>query len=367
VTAVAPVAGREDRRAAPRVPWRSLAWVAWREHRAAIIALLAAFAGTAVLLLVSGLIDHAVYASYVSHRCLTRLNPGCWQWMGEVTNGTWVLGFLPWLVAVFVGAPMVARDFDTGQYRFTMSQGVSARRQFAAKLIVTGAVVVAGGSLLGLLSMWYQNVLAPTGVNTASRWDPADFHLTALTLPAWTLLALCLGALAGAAIRRVLPAMAVALAAVLVCTLLGTGSAQLGRGQSLFGLTQATPLTQRVLSVAPVVVRDQNAPTTLFPGVQFPLDGPAGSLQVSGWLTGPAGQRLSGPATQALARQMPAQVQAHPAKLLAGWLTARRISIWAGYQPASRYWLFQGIVAAILLALAAAAGLIAVRLAGRRG
>jgi hypothetical protein len=345
-----------------------LAWVTWRQHRAAIIALLAAFAGSAVLLLVSGLIDHAVYLSYLSHRCLTRLTPACWRSMDQVRNGTWVLGFLPWLAAVFVGAPMAARDFDTGQFRFTMSQGVSARRQFAAKLIVTGAVVVAGGSLLGLLSMWYQNVLAPTEASTVSIWDPARFQLTALTLPAWTLLALCLGVLAGAAIRRVLPAMAVALAAVVICTVLGTGSAQLGRGQSLFGLTQATPLTQRLLSVAPAVVRDQDPPSTsLYGPLQLVEPYPAGNWLVSDWPVGPGCRPLSVPAARALATQEPAQVQAHPAKLLAGWLAARHVAIDVSYQPASRYWLFQGIVTAILLALAAAAGLIAVRLAGRRG
>jgi hypothetical protein len=345
-----------------------LAWVTWRQHRAAIIALLAAFAGSAILLLVSGLLDHAAYVTYLSHRCQGAITPACWQWTEQVMNGTWVLGFLPWLVAVFVGAPLTARDFDTDQYRFAMSQGVSARRQLAAKLIVIGAVVVAGGSLLGLLSMWYQHVLAPSGVNTVATWDPARFQLTALTLPAWTLLALGLGALAGAAIRRVLPAMAAALAAVLVVTLLGTGSAQLGRQQTLVGLTQVTPLTQRLLSVAPAVVRVQNPPSMSLGGqLQMTDPYPAGNWLVSDWPVGPAGQRLSAPAAGALVRQIPAQVRAHPAKLLAGWLAARRITIAVSYQPASRYWLFQVIVAAILLALAGAAGLIAVRLAGRRG
>jgi hypothetical protein len=48
------------------------------------------------------------------------------------------------------------------------------------------------------------------------------------------------------------------------------------------------------------------------------------------------------------------------------WLSAHRVSYWIGYQPGSRYWLFQGIIAAILLAVAAMAGFIAVRLVGRR-
>jgi hypothetical protein len=46
--------------------------------------------------------------------------------------------------------------------------------------------------------------------------------------------------------------------------------------------------------------------------------------------------------------------------------SAHRVSYWIGYQPASRYWLCQGIIAAILLAVAAMAGVIAVRLVGRR-
>ena len=42
-------------------------------------------------------------------------------------------------------------------------------------------------------------------------------------------------------------------------------------------------------------------------------------------------------------------------------MARRHITAWFSYQPASRYWLFQGAFAAILLAFTAAAGFAAVR------
>jgi hypothetical protein len=48
------------------------------------------------------------------------------------------------------------------------------------------------------------------------------------------------------------------------------------------------------------------------------------------------------------------------------WLASRHVAYWIGYQPASRYWLFQAAAAVILITVAAAAGFAAVRLASRR-
>jgi hypothetical protein len=91
--------------------------------------------------------------------------------------------------------------------------------------------------------------------------------------------------------------------------------------------------------------------------------GPHASLQVTCWLTR-AGRRLSDRAAQAEINRIPKAVLYRTGDQ--AWLSAQHVSYWIGYQPASRYWLFQGLFAAILLALAAMAGLIAVRLVGRR-
>jgi len=101
--------------------------------------------------------------------------------------------------------------------------------------------------------------------------------------------------------------------------------------------------------------------------MNYPNDwpGPHGSLQIGGFFTR-AAARLSGLAAQAMVNHVPKPALTSTTRLRA-WLAARKIMYWIEYQPASRYWLFQGVLAAILLALAAAAGFTAVQLAGRRG
>jgi hypothetical protein len=351
-----------------------LVWNTWRQHRLLLIGLLGAFAASAIVMLAKGLPAHAAHDSYLAHYCLTARDPICRRLLGQMGNSTWVLGFLPWLTAVFAGAPLVAREFDTGAFRFALAQGVGARRQLAVKLVSLGAVVVAGGVLLGLLAMWCQDPLLRIGMNPwdgISRWYPGYFHFTAMTLPAWTLFALCLGVLAGALVKHVVAAMAVALA----CVILASGAAAgVAGGWSSPGLgAPFKSLTDQLLTVAPVPMRG-GVPSiewccfTPRRAIDYRVGwpGPRGSLQVSGWFTGPGGQRLSGPAALALAWRMPVPILRRPARVQS-WLAARHITYWIGYQPASRFWLFQAVVAAMLVALAAGAGLIAMRLVGRRG
>lgn len=86
---------------------------------------------------------------------------------------------------------------------------------------------------------------------------------------------------------------------------------------------------------------------------------------MSGWFSGPGGQRLSGRAAQAMLNRIPVPVATTPSRLRT-LLASRDITYWIGYQPASRYWLSQAAAAVILITLAAAAGFLAIRAAGRR-
>ncbi len=237
--------------------------------------------------------------------------------------------------------------------------------------------MVIGSCLLGLLTMW---CLAPfhriaLGYDTGiSYWQPDYFNITAVTLPAWALVDFCLGVLAGALIKRSVPAMAVTLAAVITLAVLGTG----------FAVAQYHPVAQRLLSLRLEQIRSTpllgpeghllrvSHGVPVYAGKvtennDYPSGwpGPRGSWQVAGWFTGPGGQRLSGATAQAMLNRIPVPVATSPARLRA-WLASRDIAYWIGYQPASRYWLFQGAAAVILVTLAAVAGLLAVMLAGRR-
>ena len=358
-----------------------LGWNIVRQHRLALIGLAIVFAGFGLRLVLTGIPLHAAYAQYLSQHCVTQRHPACGRLLNDL-GGSWVMSYggmvvLPGLIGVFAGAPLVARDFETGAYRFWLAQSVSGRRQLAAKLLVIGAIVLLGSCLLGLLTMWCLAPLHRIGLSPysgISYWEPGYFNITAVTLPAWALLDFCLGVLAGALIKRSVPAMAVTLAGVIILAILGTG----------FAAAQYHPVAQRLLSLKLERVRSTpllgpsgdllrvSHGVPVYRGKVTEVNnypdgwpGPHGSWQVTGWFAGPGGQRLSGQATQSMLNRIPVPVATAPARLRA-WLGSRHVTYWIGYQPASRYWLFQAAAAVILITAAAAAALLAVRLATRR-
>ena len=46
---------------------------------------------------------------------------------------------VPGLIGMFWGAPLVAREFETGTFRLAWTQGVTRTRWLAAKLAIAGA------------------------------------------------------------------------------------------------------------------------------------------------------------------------------------------------------------------------------------
>lgn len=356
-----------------------------RVHRAAITGLLIVFAAFAVRLLVTGIQNHLAYGRYLQHHCATARLPLCGALLNQMSGGDWMLwdrwtgvAVFPVLVGAFVGAPLAAREFETRSFRFSAAQGVSVQRQLAGKLMALGALVVAAGAVLGLLTTW---VLAPdTG---ASTWDASYFNVTALMLAAWALLYFCLGVLAGSTIRRVVPAMAVTLAATVIGGSLGSG---LITSTATGYWTPPNSLYRDMLTVAPAATAEDQAliwfrgdfkavtlsghitgsdpSAPVYRSLSCPnyWPGPHDSVQLTCWLS-QGGRRLSGPAAQALLNRIPKAVLYRTGDRV--WLDAHHVRYWIAYQPGSRYWLFQGIFAAMLLALAVAAGVAAVWLAGR--
>ncbi len=167
-----------------------------RQHRNAVIWLAIVFAAFAIPLVMTGIQAH----------------------LGDAAAAAWIrsryvgVNILPFLAGAFLGSPLVASDFETGTFRFSMTQGLSIRRQLVVTLLVLGAAVAIAAAVLGALSMF---ALAPSahlahrGLSVPGHWRPAYFNITALTLPAWALLGFSLGAVTGGLIKRAGAAIAV--------------------------------------------------------------------------------------------------------------------------------------------------------------
>ena len=115
---------------------------------------------------------------------------------------------VPGLIGVFWGAPLVAREFETGTFRLAWTQGISRTRWLAVKLGVVGACSMIVAGLLSLMVTWWSG---PFDQAYQVRITLAVFHTSGIVPVGYAAFAFALGVTAGMLIRRTLPAMAVTL------------------------------------------------------------------------------------------------------------------------------------------------------------
>jgi hypothetical protein len=196
-----------------------MAWVTWRQHRAALAGVVALFGAAALYLLVAGLQMHHAYAAVAA--CRPARSGICQQVAGNFLN-TYapgvgpVLGLLqviPALIGAFAAAPVLARELESGTFRYTWTQGFGRARWAVAKLVPLAVTVTAAAGAFSVLVSWYIQPIFGAGDRNGPLY-PTIFDLRGVALAAWTLAAFTIGALAGVLIRRVIPAMFATLAAV---------------------------------------------------------------------------------------------------------------------------------------------------------
>lgn len=331
--------------------WRPRLWAravrgTWISHRGA----LAGLAG--VTLLFGALI--AIPAASVNAgsarsgaRCVGQPATGtCGATLVALVHGsTWAhilspsLLLLPLVAGVFLGAPLVSRELESGSFRFVWTQGTGRVRFELRRLLLLMAAAAACACVLGLLMGWLAQPLEAAGQN--SHWDAGLFNSTVLLLPAWTVFALALGACIGAVVRRMVAAMAV------------TGV--VAGGLLLFAANPAAgswaSLTTQLLAFRPVVARLGTSALGLGPGAAG--IGPAASQRtdwvVQSWLVSRRGRRYSTATVWSRVLVHHRAADTNPV----GWLAAHHFTNWYSYQPGDRFWTFEGALAAAL-AIAAA-------------
>jgi ABC-type transport system involved in multi-copper enzyme maturation permease subunit len=326
--AASPAAFAPDTRLRP-VPWRKLAWVIWRQHRLALAGVAVLLAGLAAYLLIQGLKIHHAYAPVAA--CHPASSIACVDIQSDFRNAFWtdaeimaaLLQAVPALIGAFLGAPALARELETGTYRYAWTQGFERTRWTAGQLATLAVLITAATAAFSQLFAWYYQPFIAMGQQ--SPLIPPLFDLRGAAFAAWTLAAFAIGALAGMLIRRVVPAMATTLAA-------------------WAGLALATPAFLRGHYMAPL--------TTTSPNIS---DGTA--WVVSQWYTGPGGKPVSQAAiTQLLQVYRPQTTQISPTTSQTtldpvGYLAQHGYTQWTSYQPASRFWPFQWIEGGWLVAL----------------
>jgi hypothetical protein len=269
---------------------------------------------------------------------------------------------VPALLGLFWGAPLFAREFETGTYRLAWTQSVPRSRWLVTKVALGAlATVTLAAALTLTITWWYRSRDRVGGTNLYAVFDRRD-----IAPIAYAFFAFASGALIGAVIRRTVPAMAATLGVFVfvrvavsvwvrphlltplhtTVSLLRTGSAaptQLGLGFAggqirLFAQGQGPPrswtLSSRLVISTGHHVSSAEASAFLHQHCPdlLPPPGPG----VGNGLPQPGGEAAD--AARACLNQV-----------------AQTYHLVVTYQPANRYWTFQWLESGIFVALGLAA------------
>jgi hypothetical protein len=312
-----------------------MTWLVWRQHRIQFLVGAALLAAFAVLIVITGV---QVANQYHAAQAACAAGQGC-RHLGGLFLGSHAVGFLvistlgaPVLVGLFWGAPLVAAEAEAGTTQFAWMQSITRKRWLTVKIGWMLLAAAVWGGVISALVTWWES---PNNAEQLDAFNPGRFDIMGTVPVAYSVFALALGIAAGAVTRRVLPAMAVTLA-----------------GFVAVRAVVALWLRQHYLS-----------PVTVFYKATSGITPPGSYWSLASGILGPNGQQLAQPNNSnyvdgvstvylpASCNQVSRGAFAPPPSCL------RAVAHFRGfltYQPADRYWTFQGIETGLFLALAAA-------------
>ncbi len=193
-------------------------WLTWRQFRAQALVAVGALAAFAAALAVTG--------PRLAHSYSTGL-AGCTT-LGDCSRFTQrffadhqplflalssVVLFLPALIGLFWGAPLVSRELEAGTHRLAWTQTVTRTRWLAVKLTLVGLAAMALAGLTTLAVSWWASPLDRISGGRIPRLTPPLFETRGIVPIGYAAFAFALGVTVGIVMRRTVAAMAVALVA----------------------------------------------------------------------------------------------------------------------------------------------------------
>jgi len=302
-------------------------WLTWRQHRLQLVTTILVL-GTIAAYLIPTSRDVVAFARTFNESCFT--DPAAGQsaaceglfsanrFVGEPTSIKQLLilcNLLPAIVAIFWGAPMIAREFERGTHRLAWTQSVSPARWTAIKLTALMLAAALGGAAASKLFTWALSGWRVTGGISRFR-DWYAFDLVGVVPVVLWPLALLLGAAAGLVVRRTSVAMATSLV--------------------LFGLL--------ILGMAQLRPHHAN-PVTMPASMQEQISPSIEAWFIERTIVDRAGRGVSIAKVDSLCPYVP--MRSNECLQKQGWQEVIR------YHPANRFWRFQWTQAGILATCAA--------------
>lgn len=186
-------------------------WLTWRQFRVQALVATCVLAALAIYALLTGPHISHVFNAYAHHcsarencnplnnrkdAALTKLIPE----MGDLVS------LAPALIGIFWGAPLVAREIETGSIRLIFTQSISRSQWLRAKLLAVGFASALVVGLVSLIVTWWSAAWDHYNYLPFGTFDERD-----VAPIAYTIFSFSLGVLVGILLRRTIPAMATTL------------------------------------------------------------------------------------------------------------------------------------------------------------
>ena len=339
-------------------------WVTWRQFRTQAIVTVAALAAFALLVIVTG--EHLRHVYDMSDLSGCAAVGGCAHPTVSTFGGherilSALLGpallIVPLLIGMFWGAPLLARELETGSYRLAWTQSVTRTRWLVVKIAIVGLVALAVAGLTSwLVSWWY----VPLDKFNMNRFDPGVFTERGIVAIGYTGFAFAVGLTAGALLRRTLPAMAATFVSFIAARIAFTfwirphllpaahAAQKLGAGN--VGIT-GTPHGVSLFATSPTIANGWVSSTAIVDRAgKAPSAGRIHALLATRCpqITSGAGLPPDSGSGKATATAAPSVLNALFSKCMSS--LSQQLHLLVTYQPSSHYWPLQVLETGIFLA-----------------
>jgi hypothetical protein len=346
-------------------------WLTWRQFRAQAITAVAALAVFAILLVLteshmaslydtSGIVGcHRGACAAAATQFLQDLSSGRGvPFLPDGANAYVILYFLsvlvilvaPAILGIFWGAPLIARELETGTCRLAWNQSVTRTRWLAVKLVLTGVAAMVATEAFSLLQAWWA---APIGkavglgggasIMSEGRFGTFVFPTHGITPLGYAAFGFALGVTAGLLIRRAIPAMAVTVAIFAVVQLV----------TSLWIRPDLLPSNQTITTIAAAGANARLGNDATMTVNAAAVPGHPGAWITSSEAVNAAGQPVS-TIPAACTSAIPRLQGPDGSPALNKCLSSHGIRVVVSYQPGSNYWPLQLAETGLYLALAIA-------------
>lgn len=234
-----------------------MTWFAWRQFRTQAVVAASILIVVIVIYLITGLHLSHVYDTVVKpcapHGDCSSVTQ-TFQTSDEVLQHLIQAGgvLLPALLGAFWGAPLVAREFESGTFRLAWTQSVSRTKWLLAKLGVVALAALVSEALFSAMATWWARPFDHLNNVPFSVFDTRD-----IAPLGYGLFAVTLGVVIGLLVRRTVPAMALTFTAFAGVRILFTDYVR---------PHFASPLRYRTSFIAPFESSSGGAPSAIIKG-----------------------------------------------------------------------------------------------------